>query len=410
MSRPISTLPESPKLDVESIRKSFPVLSRTIGGQPIVYLDSAATYLTPQVVIDSVTDSYRSLAGSVGRGVHLMVEESSERYAAARQTIADFIRAESDEVIFVRNATEAINLVAAGLPSDAIIVGSVGEHHSNLLPWRTRHQLTQVAIDDSGSVDLDSLELAVKDKQPSLIAISTIGNAIGAINDVNEIVKIARRYGADVLLDASQSAAHHCIDVGQLDCDYLCFSGHKLGGPSGIGVLYGKREKLERLAPLLVGGGAVEDVSETDFQFSEIPHRFESGTPAVEAAIGLAAVCDFLESIGLDAIQAHENKLTERLIEELSSVPRVNLVGPCDASRRGPIVTFHVDGLEAHGAARMLSSRRNICVRSGFHCAQPAHISNGWRPTLRASFGVYNTEQEVETLTESLRSITENLF
>ena len=405
-----STEPHSSSgLDVGSVRRQFPALTRQINERPIIYLDSAATYLTPSPVIDSVTECLRRLPGTVGRGVYGLNTEATELYQAARETVADFINAEPDEIVFLRNATEAINTVANGLPTGATVLASVAEHHSNLLPWRRRHQLTQVHAETDGSLDLSHLENETKTQRPALIACSTITNAAGAINPVQEVMRIARAHDAEVLLDASQSAGHETIDVQQLGCDYLCFSSHKIGGPSGIGVLYAKRERLANLQPMLVGGGSVQEVDLQGHVPASPPECFEAGTPAFESAIGFAAACEFLDELGRDRIRCHEQALTEYSMAELAKIPSVSIVGPTDASKRGPIVAFHVDGVEAHGTARMLSARANICVRSGFHCAQPGHQSLGWRPTLRASLGVYNTRQEIDVLAECLRSIAENL-
>ena len=398
------------ELNLDWVRQQFPALHREINGRPVVYLDSAATYLTPSAVIDAVTECYRTYPGTVGRGVHWLNTEATQKYASARQTIADFINAEPDEVVFVRNATEAINLVANGLPPQSNVFASVGEHHSNLLPWRTRHLFTQVNSRPDGSIDLEHLEAESRRSRPALIACSTITNAVGAVNPIAQVSRIARAHDADVFLDASQSAGHEEIDVRRLDCDFLCFSSHKIGGPSGIGILYGKRQKLQDLRPTLIGGGAVGEVTEDGHTLADLPERFESGTPAFEPAIGFAAACTFVDSLGRDSIFAHERSLIQYMLEQLAAIHRVNVVGPGRASDRGSIVAFHVDGIEAHGAARMLCARNNVCLRSGFHCAQPAHQTHSWRPTIRASLGVYNSRADIDTLIRSLRAIVDNLF
>ncbi|MCS7466751.1 cysteine desulfurase [Stieleria sp. ICT_E10.1] len=396
-------------IDHATIRDQFPALLREVAGRPVIYLDSAATYLKPYCVIDAVSDCYRNMAGTIGRGVHFLAEEASAKYEDARETIGSFINADADEIVFVRNATEAINLVASSLDSNTTVLGSVGEHHSNLLPWRDRLKFHGVSLTANGHLNDDEFERLLTEKRPVLTTFSTIANAYGTIHPVEALIETAHAAGSLVMLDANQSIAHQKIDVRSLNCDYLCFSGHKLGGPTGIGVLYAKGDLLRDLSPNLWGGGMVNSVSETGYELADTPMRLEAGTPAYEAAIGLAAACDYLEHLGLDAIGEHEHALTTELVNQLATIPRISVVGPKNAEGRGSIVAFHIDGLEAHSAARMLSNRANLCVRSGFHCAQLAHESQGWRPTVRASFGVYNTMADVQVLVETLRSITTNL-
>ncbi|WP_146396830.1 cysteine desulfurase [Planctomycetes bacterium CA13] len=396
-------------MDTEQIRHEFPILDRQIGGEPLVYLDSAATYLKPRAVIDAVCDCYRQTAGTIGRGVHVLAEDAVSRFDDARETIADFINADADEIVFVRNATEAINLVASSLPAGTSVLGSAGEHHSNLLPWRRGLRFHGIPLADDGHVNLESVEPLLQAVNPKLLTTSTISNAFGNLHPVDPLTRIAHAAGCDVLLDANQSVAHHRMDVRALDCEYLCFSGHKLGGPTGIGVLYAKRDRLELLQPRLFGGGMVESVDSDGYELADLPMRLESGTASFEGVIGLSAACEFFEAIGLESLAEHERQLTRQLHEGLTSIPRVTVRGPKLGTERGAIVSFHIQGLEAHGAARMLSNRANICVRSGFHCAQLAHESRGWRPTVRASFGVYNTSDEVDVLLNALRQITLNL-
>lgn len=393
-------------MDSESIRQEFPILQRMIEGRPLVYLDSAATYLKPLAVIDAVCDCYRNTAGTVGRGVHVLAEDAAARFDDARETIANFINADADEIVFVRNATEAINLVASSLSHGTRVVGLESEHHSNLLPWRRGLEFSPIPLSGDGQINLNSVGSWISEAKPELLAISTVGNAFGHVRPVDRLTKEAHQAGADVLLDANQSVAHRRIDVRELDCEYACFSGHKLGGPTGVGVLYAKRDRMESLQPRLFGGGMVESVSTNGHELAEVPMRLEAGTPSFEGVIGLAAACEFLDAIGFESIEQHERQLTMQLLEGLASIPRITVRGPLKGAERGAIVSFHVDGLEAHGAARMLSNRGNLCVRSGFHCAQVAHEAQGWRPTIRASFGVYNSSQEVEAFLDCLRHIT----
>lgn len=396
-------------LDHNSIRSQFPVLQRQIKGRPIIYLDSAATYLKPQAVIDAVTNCYLQCAGTIGRGVHVLAEEASQRFDEARTTIANFINADADEIIFVRNATEAINLVAASLDSAVPILGSVGEHHSNLLPWRRHQRLVNMELLADGHLDLELAQQQIQHMESGLVAVSTISNALGNRHPVERIVELAHSRNCDLLLDASQSIAHEPIDVRQLDCEYLCFSGHKLGGPTGVGVLYAKRDRLERLQPQMDGGGMVESVELNEHVLADLPMRLEAGTPSFEAVLGLAAACDWFAELGLENVALHERRLVKQLVDSLSKIPRITVRGPDQLSERGSIVAFHVEGLEAHGAARLLSNRANLCLRSGYHCAQPAHLSLGLRPTLRASLGVYNNESDIHALVATLSEITSNL-
>ena len=343
----------------------------------------------------------------------MLAEEATEKFESARASIADFINAESSEIVFVRSATEAINIVASGLPQDVAVVSSMGEHHSNILPWRNRNSIHQVRLDAESSIDLDDFDTkfqsASENTSRVLVAVSTVGNAFGTINPVSEIVSRCRNGNADILIDASQSIAHEMVDVRRLDCDYLCFSAHKLGGPTGIGVLYAKRDRLEKLKPMLLGGGVVDDVSPTDYTIANLPQRLEAGTPSFEAVIGFEAICDFLREQNLDEIKAHETTLIQSMIDKLNDIPQITIVGPKIASQRGSILSFFIDGLEAHAASRMLSNRFNVCVRSGFHRAQPAHDSLEIRPTIRASVALYNDQSDVDALSTGLQQIAANL-
>ncbi|MCA9173323.1 MAG: aminotransferase class V-fold PLP-dependent enzyme, partial [Planctomycetales bacterium] len=292
-------------LDVTAVREEFPALQRTDHGRPLVHLDSAATSLTPRAVIEALVSYYETCPGNVGRGIHRLAQEANRRFEDARETIASFVNADARELIFVRNATEAINLVASSLTGDVTVVHALSEHHSNMLPWRRATRAIAARILADGQIDLDHFAAQVELHHPALVACSHVTNAWGVLNPIPEIVEIARRVGARVLLDASQSAPHRELDLRQLQCDYVCFSGHKMCGPTGIGVLCALGDAIDQLVPLCVGGGSVESVQDDDVHWRAAPHRFEAGTPHIAGAIGLAAACDYLDSVGIQAIETH---------------------------------------------------------------------------------------------------------
>lgn len=391
-------------LDVNAIRSCYPALARKVNGKPIIYLDSAATGLKPQVVIDAVRNCYEKGLGNIGRGVHLLAEEAAEAFASARRTIADFVNADADEIFFTQNATDAINLVAASLPDNSRVLTSVNEHHSNFLPWQARHIRSLAELQPDTSIDCVAWEHELTKSKMQMCAISHVSNVSGVIQPIEELVRLARKHNTLTLIDASQSVGHIPVDVRQIDCDFLCFSGHKIGSPTGIGVCFVRRSLSEMLAPVRLGGGMVSDVSLSSFTLARFPERLEAGTPAIEAAVGLASACSHLENIGISNISKHERQLTELAYGRLSHIDRISIVGP-SPSQRAPIISFHVQGLEAHGVARLLSARFGIMVRSGFHCAEPLHAAFNWRPTVRATFSHFNTVREIELLAEALSTI-----
>lgn len=392
--------------DVARIREDFPILRRQIGSRPIVYLDSAATSLKPQPVIDAILGYYTQYTANIKRGVHPLADEATERYEEARHAVAGFINADSRDIVFVRNTTEAINLVAGGLAIDTPVLYGLGEHHSNLIPWQRRAGSEAVPVTSQGAVDCEYLQRRLARGDARLLAIAHVSNALGAVNPVEEIVAFAHRHGCRVLIDASQSIPHRPIDVVALGCDYLCFSGHKMCGPSGIGVLYATQECFQAMPPQVFGGGMVSEVHEDGFELGEIPWRFEAGTPFIEGVIGLGAACSYLSSIGLAQIHAHENVLLSRGLAGLAENARVRVHGPLDAAERGSSLSFTVNDMDPHGVARLLATRFNIFVRSGFHCAQPAHEALQIRPTVRASVYLYNDPAEIDQLVEALSSIS----
>ncbi len=392
--------------DVDRIRRDFPLLMGRDGQSPPVYLDSAATSLKPACVIDVVREFYEAETANTGRGVHWLAENVTDRFEEARETIAGWINAQTREVVFVSNCTAAIRLVAEGTKWPRCVLVGKSEHHSNDLPWRVRGKTIAVSVDAHGVIDLDDLQRCLGAHRPSLVAVTLISNALGTVQPVDAIVELAHRSGAHVLVDASQAVAHRTIDVEAIGCDFLCFSGHKMCGPSGVGVLYGRENCLAELADASFGGGAVEEVHAEDFTAREVPWRLEPGTPNIEGVLGLAVASDYLDGVGMEAIGRHVNELAADVADRLSRLRKVTVYGPPAGQGRGPIVSFSVDGLESHAVARILSQRHRICVRSGYHCAQPLHESLRLPPTVRASFALYTSRHEVDRLVDAVEQLT----
>jgi cysteine desulfurase/selenocysteine lyase len=400
-------------LDVERIRADFPILQRQIGGQPLVYLDSAATSQKPSAVFNAVDDYYRTSNANVHRGVHTLASEATDLYELARQRIARFIDAPPEGIVFVRNATEGLNLVASSFarelltPGDRIVL-TVSEHHSNLVPWqlaaeRGRMELAFLDITDDGLLNLDALDelLAPPTK---LISLSHLSNVLGTINNVGEITRRAHAAGVLVCVDAAQSVPHMPVSVRQLDVDFMAFSGHKMCGPMGIGVLWARPELLERMPPFLGGGSMIGRVTLERTTWNTVPHKFEAGTPDVAGAIGLHAACDYLDAIGLDAIHAHEQSLTGHLLDVLDEVGAVTVYGPHDAAVQGGVVSFNLADVHAHDVATILD-RHSIAIRAGHHCAQPLMRRLGVPATARASLYLYNTHTEIDALGAALGDV-----
>jgi cysteine desulfurase / selenocysteine lyase len=400
-------------LDVERIRVDFPILQRRIGDQPLVYLDSAATSQKPSGVLEAVDDYYRTSNANVHRGVHTLASEATDLYELARQRIARFIDAAPEGIVFVRNTTEALNLVASSFarellsPGDRIVL-TVSEHHSNLVPWqlaaeRGRMELAFLDITDDGVLNLDTLDelLAPPTK---LISLSHLSNVLGTINNVAEVARRAHAAGVLVCVDAAQSVPHMPVSVRQLDVDFLAFSGHKMCGPMGIGVLWARPELLERMPPFLAGGSMIGRVTLERTTWNTVPHKFEAGTPDVAGAIGLHAACDYLDAVGLDSIHAHEQSLTRHLLDVLDEVGAVTVYGPRDASAQGGVVSFNVADVHAHDVATILD-RHGIAVRAGHHCAQPLMRRLGVPATARASLYLYNTHKEIDALGAALSDV-----
>jgi cysteine desulfurase/selenocysteine lyase len=386
-----------------SFRNDFPQLSRRdAGGRPLVYLDSAATSLKPRAVIETVTRILEHQAGNVHRATHQLGDEATALYEAARAIVARFIGAEPHELVFTRNTTEALNLVARGWASRGRVLVSRTEHHSNLLPWANA---TTLPPRPDGSLDEQALvrELGRGDKV-AVVAVSHVANVTGERVDARRLADAAHAAGAILVLDGAQSVPHLPIEVSELDCDFLAFSSHKMCGPSGVGALYGKAERLAELDWLLVGGGVVEEVRRGEPVPKPAPWRFEAGTPPIEAAVGFGAAVEYLSRIGLEAVSAHEQILADRARRRLSELRGVRILGRSGADHAGP-VAFSISGLPAHTVARTLSDGFSICVRSGFHCAQPLHEALDLPASVRLSFYLYNRPEEIDSCVQALDEI-----
>ena len=404
----------STDLDLTVIRADFPILKRVMrGGSQLAYLDSGATSQRPVQVLDAERDFLTTSYGAVHRGAHQLMEESTDAYEQGRLDIAEFVGAHADELVFTKNATEALNLVSYVLgdnrfqravgPGDVIVTTEL-EHHANLIPWqelarRTGATLRWYGVTDEGRIDLDSLQL---DERVKVVAFNHHSNVTGAIAPVAELVSAARAVGAVTVLDACQSVPHQPVDFHGLDVDFAAFSGHKMLGPNGIGVLYGRRELLSAAPPFLTGGSMIETVTMESATYASPPQRFEAGTPMTSQVVGLAAAARYLTAIGMDAVQAHEHQLVAAAIDGLSGIDGVQIIGPTSMKHRGSPVAFVVDSVHAHDVGQVLDDD-GVAVRVGHHCALPLHRRFGVAATARASFAVYNTADEVERLVAGVR-------
>ncbi|MFD9191922.1 cysteine desulfurase [Streptomyces phaeochromogenes] len=401
-------------LDVDALRKDFPILGRTVdSGARLVYLDSGATTQKPLQVLDAERDFYLRHNAAVHRGAHQLAGEATEAYESARRTIADFVGAEEDEVVFTKNATEGINLVAYGLGNahrlgagDRIVVTEM-EHHANLVPWQQLAERTGATLDwfgltDEGRLDLSRID-ELLDERTKVVALTHQSNVLGTLNPVRLIADRAHAVGALVMVDGAQSVPHRPVDVRELGADFLAFSGHKMLGPNGVGVLWGRRELLADLPPFLTGGSMIEVVEMDRATFLPPPQRFEAGVPMAPQAVGLAAAVDYLGALGMDEVAAHEDVLTARALQLLQEIPGVRIVGPRGTEERGSAVSFAVDGIHPHDVGQVLDDR-GVAVRTGHHCARPIVRRYGVPATTRATFYVYNTLEEVEQLAEGVRA------
>lgn len=405
-------------VDLSKYKKDFPIFARKVrGGNPLIYLDSGATSQKPESVISAEANFYRTINAAVHRGAHLLAEEASEAYESARANVAKFIGANTDEVVFTKSATESLNMVAYSLGNpgstphisagDEIVVSEM-EHHANLIPWqqlakRTGAKLTWFSITKDGRLDLSDISKVITTKT-KIVAITHQSNVFGTIVPLTEITKAAHSVGALVVLDACQSAPHFAIDVKKLDVDFLAFSGHKTLGPTGVGVLWGKAEVLEKLEPALFGGSMVDSVTMEGATWASAPRKFEAGVPNMAQAVGLSAAIDYLNNVGMDKIFEHEQELTQQLLTGLSKISGVNVVGPLDMKDRGGVISFTVDGVHPHDVGQVLD-QYGIAVRTGHHCAWPLMKKLNLVGTTRASFHLYNDSDDINALLEAIEKV-----
>ena len=401
-------------LDVAAIRRDFPVLQRRVYGRPLVYLDNAATTQKPQCVIDRLVRYYSEENANIHRGVHLLSVEATEAYDAAREEVRRFLNAaEAREIVFVRGATEAINLVAATYgraqlgAGDEVVISEM-EHHSNIVPWQMLCEekgarLRIIPITDAGELRLDEYERLLGPRT-RIVAVAHVSNALGTINPVEDVVRLAHDRRIPVLIDGAQAVAHMRVDVRAIGCDFYAFSGHKVFGPTGIGVLYGRASLLEAMPPYQGGGDMIRSVSFETTRYNDVPYKFEAGTPHIAGVIGLAGAIEYLTSIGTDRVAAHEHDLLVYGTERLSEIAGLRLTGT--APRKAGILSFVIDGIHPHDLGTILD-RGGVAIRAGHHCSQPLMARLGVPATARASLALYNTREEIDTLVESVRSATE---
>ena len=416
MKNPAVDIEQAARLDVDRVRADFPILHRQVRGRRLVYLDNAATTQKPQAVIDAISRYYGELNANVHRGVHFLSEAATNAYEGARSRARAFLNATHDrEILFTRNTTEGINLVAQSFarprlqPGDEVLISAM-EHHSNIVPWQLvcaeRGARLRVApIDDRGDLILDAFE-ALLTERTRLVAIAHMSNALGTVNPVAEVIRLSHAAGVPVLVDGSQAAYHMPVDVRALGADFYAVTGHKLYGPTGIGVLYGREALLEAMPPFLGGGDMIASVTFEGSTWNELPYKFEAGTPNIEGAVGLGAALDYIGSVGFDAIVAHERALLEYGTSALLSLPGVRLIGT--AREKASVLSFVMEGVHPHDIGTIVD-REGVAIRTGHHCAQPVMARFGVPATARASLAMYNTREEIDALVASLRTVAEVL-
>jgi len=401
----------SESLEVEKVRADFPILKRKIHGKRLVYLDNAATTQKPRSVIRSIVDLYSKHNANPHRGVHQLSIEATEAFDEGRKKVVSFIGARAfEEIVYTRGATESINLVRyawgrSHIKKDDLIVLTIMEHHSNIVPWQllakeVGARIEYVGITPDGSMRYDEFE-SLMGQSPTLVAFTQASNVLGTINDAEKLCSLAHRAGATTVVDAAQSVPHMPVDVQKMGCDFLAFSGHKMLGPTGIGILYGRREVLEDMEPFESGGDMIKEVHVSGARWNDLPYKFEAGTQNIEGAVGLGAAIDYLNSLGMDKVRSHEEELTAYALEQMGSVPGITVYGPRDASKRGGVVSFNLGDIHPHDLASILDEE-GVAIRSGMHCAQPLMETLGLSATSRASFYIYNSRDDVDALMGAL--------
>lgn len=400
--------------DINKVREDFPILSREVYGRPLVYLDNAATTQKPLCVLDAMREEYLNVNANVHRGVHYLSQQATDLHEAAREKVRAFIgAAKTEEIVFTRGTTEAVNLVASSFceemmkEGDEVIVTDM-EHHSNIVPWQLQANRRGIVVrhlpfDEKGDLCLDQLEQMINERT-KLVSMAHVSNVLGTVNDVKHVTTIAHKYGIPVLVDGAQSTPHFHVDVKELDCDFFAFSGHKMYGPTGIGVLYGKEEWLERLPPYQGGGEMIDKVSWEQTTFERLPFKFEAGTPDYVATHGLATAIDYISALGLDQIATHEQMLTHYCMEQMSTIDDMRLFGT--SAHKDAVVSFLVGNIH-HLDMGTLLDRLGIAVRTGHHCAQPLMTRLGISGTVRASFALYNTKEEIDILVNGIRRVSQ---
>jgi cysteine desulfurase/selenocysteine lyase len=399
--------------DINKVREDFPILARTVYDKPLVYLDNAATTQKPRVVVDSLVNEYYSVNANVHRGVHYLSQQATDLHEASRETVRKFINAKSvSEIIFTRGTTEGLNLVCSSFtdefmkPGDEVIISTM-EHHSNIVPWQLQAAKKGIALrvipmNDKGELLLDEYEKLFTDKT-KIVSVTHVSNVLGTINPVKEIIRIAHEHGVPVMVDGAQSTPHFRVDVQDMDCDFFAFSGHKMYGPTGVGVLYGKEDWLDKLPPYQGGGEMIESVSFEKTVFEKLPFKFEAGTPDYVATHGLAKAIDYISSLGMDNISAHEQSLTKYCMEQMKTVDGMRLFG--ESEHKDAVVSFLVGNIH-HLDMGTLLDRLGIAVRTGHHCAQPLMMRLGVQGTVRASFALYNTKEEIDILLAGINRVS----
>jgi len=394
------------------LRNDFPIFKKKINGKDLVYLDNASTTQKPYSVINSITDFYSNYNSNIHRAVYQLAEEATELYEQSRKKIANFINVRPEEIIFTRNTTESINLIAhywarSNLKKDDVIAITEIEHHSNIVPWQILCQeigtrLEYVGIDESGFLDIEYLIELISSRKVKLVSISHMSNVLGTIVPIERIVKTAHQYDIPVIVDGAQSVPHMPVDVKKLDCDFLVFSAHKMLGPTGVGVLYAKKELLEKMKPFMAGGDMIKEVFKFHTNYNEVPYKFEAGTPNIADVVGFGAAVEYLEKIGMENIRNHEIYLTEYALESMQSLKHITIYGPMDSKFRGGVISFNIADIHPHDLATIMNDH-GIAIRSGHHCAQVLMQRLDVPATSRASFYIYNTKEEIDKFVNAIK-------